>query len=63
MKVYELDYVANYGGGLMIVAADSPEEASKIAKRKSTSWKDPQEIEGLTYNGESGIISFGYHEE
>jgi hypothetical protein len=63
-KVYELSWNSiGYGNGLCIVAADSPEEAVDFAQQKDNRWDYPQLINGLSYEGDSGVITFKYYQE
>ena len=55
MKVFEFSYDVDYGGGVMLVAANSLEEAEKIASHEPTGfgrWVYSWDHKNLEYKGE-----------
>lgn len=59
MKIFQFDYEVDYGGGIMLVAAENEEEAIKIASREPTGfghWVFAYEHTSLSYNGTPGVI-------
>lgn len=50
MKVYSVTPNEDYSGGVMIIAANTAEEAKKIAKNKDFLINEPKEIPYLTAN-------------
>jgi len=54
MKVFEFSYDVDYGGGVMLIAAESLENAEEIARNVPTGfgrWVFAYEHTELTYNG------------
>lgn len=50
MKVYAVTPNEDYSGGVMIIAANTAEEAKKIAKNEDFPINEPKEIKKLTAN-------------
>jgi len=68
VNLYTIQYEADYGGGLMVVAARNSEDARSMAKERNTSswsgWNgEIKKIENAVYKGNPQIIEFGSHAE
>ena len=64
MKVYQFDWSREYGGGLMLVAANSQDEANEMAKDESRWWEpDGDWGDRLVWNGEPQIICEAHYQE
>ena len=66
-KVFVFTYEVDYGGGLMLIAANDKYEAMSIAEEEENDgcgyWAFSNERIGLSYNGETGVIESCCHAE
>lgn len=58
MKVYQIIYTEDYGGGLAVVTANSPEEALDVFVRDSNSYLDRSEVECKLLEGVVPTVKF-----